>query len=177
MSKIDLKHFSIIPLKEEGLAEVLEIENCSFPTPWTRKIYVMALASPQTRIFLLKNPAAKNFSLIGYICLYFGHDTAHLLKIATSPRLRRQGFATHLLDFALEVLTRHEISELLLEVREHNHPARCFYEKFGFQLKGIIPNYYHDTDENALVMGLDFYKLCNFNQKKETLRPPTSCKI
>jgi ribosomal-protein-alanine N-acetyltransferase len=43
----------------------------------------------------------------------------------------------------------------VLEVREHNHPARCFYANWGFSLLGVRPRYYEDTKEDALILGLD----------------------
>ncbi len=44
---------------------------------------------------------------------------------------------------------------MTLEVREQNLAAQALYRKLGFDVQGLLPRYYGDTDENAFVMKKD----------------------
>jgi ribosomal-protein-alanine N-acetyltransferase len=159
--KNDLNQFRIESMGNEDLEEVLNIENSSFPTPWTRRLFEEELHNPNSRIFLLKKPKGEKYIINGYICLWLIRNEVHILKIAVHPFFRRKGFARKLLQFALDYSFRRNIDKAILEVREHNYPARFLYEKFGFYQIGIRAKYYEDTKEDALIMELnlkDFFR-------------------
>jgi ribosomal-protein-alanine N-acetyltransferase len=78
---------------------------------------------------------------------HVGEGEIEVLNLAVSPAFRRQGIATTLLS-ALEH------SDLFLEVRESNTPARSLYWKLGFRVVGKREEYYDDPVESALVMRL-----------------------
>jgi len=139
----------------DDLEQVLEIENSSFLSPGTQRFFEEELDNPCGRIFLLKSREGAKHTVIAYICLWLVRDEAHILKIAVRSSARRKGFAFTLLQFALDYSCRSNIVKAVLEVRENNHPARCFYSKCGFLLLGVRPRYYEDTRENALILGLD----------------------
>lgn len=143
------------PVGFDDLEQILEIENSSFLSPWTRRLFEEELTNPRSRIFLLKSRENKKEAIMGYICLWLVSDEAQILKIAVRPAARRKGFASALLQFALDYSYRNNILKAFLEVREHNHPARCFYHKCGFSLLGVRPRYYEDTKEHAFILGLD----------------------
>ena len=46
-------------------------------------------------------------------------------------------------------------SEMSLEVRVSNTPARRMYEKLGFVNLGIRPGYYEDNGEDAVIYRKD----------------------
>jgi len=159
--KIDPDCFRIEPIGFEDLEEVLGIENCSFPTPWNQRLFEEEINNPYSHIFLFKKAEGEKYSIIGYICLWRVKDEAHILKVAVHPFFRRKGVAQRLIQFTLEYLFQENIEKVILEVREHNHPARCLYDKFGFWQIGLRPHYYQDTGESALIMGLalkDFFR-------------------
>jgi len=137
------------------LDQVLEIESSSFLSPWTRRLFEEELDNSCSRIFLLRTHEEKKRTVIGYICLWLVSDEAHILKIAVRSSARRKGFASALLQFALDYSYQRTIVKAFLEVREHNDPALCFYDKWGFSLLGVRPRYYEDTKEDALILGLD----------------------
>jgi len=159
--KNDLNQFRIESMGKEDLGEVLKIENCSFPTPWTRRLFEEELHNPNSRIFLLKKSEGEKDIIYGYICLWLIRNEVHILKIAIHPSFRRQGLARKLLKFALDYSFRRKVDKAILEVREHNYPAHFLYKKFGFYQIGIRTKYYEDTKEDALIMELnlkDFFR-------------------
>jgi ribosomal-protein-alanine N-acetyltransferase len=60
------------------------------------------------------------------------HGDAQLLNIATAARVRGRGVAGILVRAGLAYLRSRSISELRLEVRPDNVPARAVYERTGF---------------------------------------------
>jgi ribosomal-protein-alanine N-acetyltransferase len=75
-------------------------------------------------------------------------DECEILQLETLPPYRRHGLARRL----VRELKKQERSDLFLEVRESNHPARKLYESEGFTSIGRRRNYYSDPAEDAIVL-------------------------
>jgi len=84
-------------------------------------------------------------------------DELHVLNVATTPALRRRGFARALMDEALAYAAAQRVRIVLLEVRRSNRAAIKLYRGFGFTALGVRPRYYADNDEDAIemILGLD----------------------
>lgn len=153
---IDLEHLCIRPLELRHLAAVVEIEHCSFPTPWSPWLFEAFLASPSSRIFLLLRPAPEEKACVfGYLCLALSEHCAHILKLAVHPSCRRRGVAHRLLHHAVDYAANQGAVKAELEVREGNRAAQNLYRTFGFRPNGARQLYYQDTKEHALVYYLD----------------------
>ena len=63
---------------------------------------------------------------------------------------RRQGVATALIEHLLDAAGDHD--RYTLEVRVSNGEAIRMYESFGFRTAGVRRRYYHDNNEDALIM-------------------------
>jgi ribosomal-protein-alanine N-acetyltransferase len=63
---------------------------------------------------------------------------------------RRLGIASELLAHLFE--TAGEDERYTLEVRVSNAEAIQMYESFGFRSAGLRRRYYHDNNEDALIM-------------------------
>ena len=57
---------------------------------------------------------------------------------------------------AIRVVLEQDVVLMTLEVRVTNDVAKNLYHKLGFQDGGIRKNYYTDTQEDALVMWVEF---------------------
>lgn len=75
---------------------------------------------------------------------------AELIRLAVAPEARRQGHAQHLLQTSETFLRHQGITDLHLEVRSANAPARALYEAQGWELKGLRKGYYRDGEDAAL---------------------------
>lgn len=75
---------------------------------------------------------------------------AELLRIAVWPEGRGKGLGRRLLQASTEALKSIGISELHLEVRVSNEPARKLYEAEGWRSTGIRKAYYRDGEDAAL---------------------------
>ena len=136
------------PMTEADLPRVLEIENASFPDPWTEGIFRSSLSDELETWFA----AEKDGLLAGYAGMQSVLDEGYIDNIAVDPGLRRAGIASALLN-AMEVAAKaRQLAFLSLEVRAGNAPAIALYTRFGFQSIGKRPGYYLSPKEDALIM-------------------------
>jgi len=131
------------------LPAVLSIERRSFQTPWSLAMFVLELSKPSGICLAV----ASDEGLIGYLVCSRYADVWHLMNVAVTPSRRREGIATQLL---LELFEQAgPDARYTLEVRTSNHGAIAMYERFGFRRAGHRRRYYHDNDEDAVIMWLE----------------------
>ncbi len=144
MSEIGIRRLSY-----SDLPGVLGIERRSFQTPWSLAMFVLELSKP-SGICLA---ATRGQDLVGYLVCSRYADVWHLMNVAVTPELRRQGIASRLMDRLFAEAGRE--ARYTLEVRTSNHGAIAMYERLGFRPAGYRRAYYHDNGEDALIMWLE----------------------
>jgi len=77
-------------------------------------------------------------------------------NVAVSGPARRTGLGSRLLGEFLNVVRELGGSDVFLEVRESNMPARALYEKWAFVESGRRKSYYDDPAEDALILRFSF---------------------
>lgn len=147
--------FVVDEMTRDDLDEVLAIERLSFPTPWSKNLFLKELHSDLSTIILFKSDSFKNHKVLGYICIWLIGGEVHILNLACHPDFRRRGIATSLLEQSLFFSFNKGVRRAFLEVRELNQEALGLYEKYGFKQIGIRKGYYSDTGEDAVVMVLE----------------------
>jgi ribosomal-protein-alanine N-acetyltransferase len=126
--------------------DVIAIERRSFPAPWSLAMFVLELSKPATVCV----GAVRDGGLVGYLVCSRYHTAWHLMNVAVDPEHRCLGVASSLIDHLFETAGDHE--RYTLEVRISNSEAIRMYESFGFRSAGIRRRYYHDNNEDALIM-------------------------
>jgi len=130
------------------LDAVLEIENQSYPRPWSRDHFLDELQSPFSFPLVALNSEGL---LIGYICPMQVVDEGHILDVAVAPNYRGQGVARLLIETVLQECRRRNAELVSLEVRKSNEQAIVLYKKMGFVETGLRRRYY-ENGEDALLM-------------------------
>ena len=138
------------------LRAVSAIEKESFPSPWSRWIFLAELTQPVSHFWVIGPAPPSPWQVWGYIVFWVVADEMHLLNLAVRSDQRRQGIAQTLLQQALEQSRALGAQAAWLEVRPSNAAARALYESFGFQEVGRRPRYYADSDEDALLLALEW---------------------
>lgn len=136
----------IRPFSLSDLDAILEIESQSFPKSpydWATFVNLQALY-PETFLVCVDTNHDLREKILGYII--FSRD-GHIISIAVHLRHRRKGVGTHLLRRAMKTP---RLRKVWAEVRKSNHGAQAFYSKMGFQIEGVVPNYY--GNEDALII-------------------------
>ena len=147
--------FEIVEMTPADINDILEIEQLSFPTPWSKNLFLKEYHSQNSKIFLARHPYLEQNKVLGYICTWFVCGEAHILNLACHPHFRRNGVATHLLAHCLSFSFKNGVKKVFLEVRACNHEAQALYTHYGFKPIGLRKGYYSDTHEDAIVMFLE----------------------
>jgi len=146
-------------IRPAGLADVTAmwaIEKVSFPTPWSRWSFLAELGQRNSHT-LVAGPASPHpWQTWGYLIFWVVLDEMHILNLAVAPDQRRRGIARRLLAEGLAQARELGARIAWLEVRPSNAAARALYAAFGFQEVGRRPHYYDDTQEDALLLTLEW---------------------
>jgi len=137
----------IRPFTFSDLDRILQIELQSFPKSpydWATFINLHYLYPETFLVYVGSMPDRKEGQILGYIVFT---KEGHIISIAVHPQHRRRGIGRELLQRALN--TPH-LKKLWAEVRRSNQGAQAFYLHMGFQIKGMVPNYY--GNEDALIV-------------------------
>jgi ribosomal-protein-alanine N-acetyltransferase len=139
--------FAIRRLEISDIANALEIEHQSFPTPWSSAMFVLEL-SKASSICLA---ATDDGVLIGYLIAARYAQVWHVMNVSVDPANRRAGVGSSLMN-ELFRLADTERTHYTLEVRVSNDAAITMYRRSGFREAGLRPGYYADNREDALIM-------------------------
>ncbi len=131
------------------LDAVDEIEQASYPTPWSRSMFAAELQKPGS---LSLGAYRESGELVGYLIVSRYVDAWHVMNVAVGPEYRRRGIARELLERLFEVTGGDPRRGYTLEVRVSNADAIRLYERLGFEARGIRRGYYTDNREDALIM-------------------------
>jgi ribosomal-protein-alanine N-acetyltransferase len=140
-------------LELRDLGQIEEIEQRSYPTPWSRSMFAGEIAKPSS--VCLGAFDSENGALGGYLIVSRYVDAWHVMNIAVAPDYRRHGIARRLLNELFEVTVDDGQRGYTLEVRVSNADAIRLYEQMGFRGRGVRRGYYTDNREDALIMWRD----------------------
>jgi ribosomal-protein-alanine N-acetyltransferase len=147
----DKTHKQVVEIRHMGfndLSGVLSIEKVSFRTPWSEGIFRDELLSSLCHSLV----ATVEEKIVGYICFAIIVDELHLRNISVHKDFRRCGIASQMMSEMIRTSLGRGVLWSTLEVRRSNTAAIKFYEKYGFEIKGIRRSYYRDTGEDAFIM-------------------------
>jgi ribosomal-protein-alanine N-acetyltransferase len=148
-------------IRRAGLADVSAIwaiEKLSFRTPWSRWCFLSELGHRNSHLLLAGPSPPQPWQTWAYLIFWVVLDEMHILNLAVHPAQRRRGIARRLLSEGLAQARELGAELAWLEVRPSNTAARALYESFGFKEVGRRPRYYDDTQEDALLLTLEWGK-------------------
>ena len=129
---------------------IAALERQCFGDPWSEASFREAMDAAWSFVLV----ADEHGTVIGYLVGRDVAGTGEVLNLAIDPTRRRLGIARALLDEGLDELGSRGATEVFLEVRESNRPARQLYEDAGFRPVGMRAKYYRNPSEDALVLRL-----------------------
>ena len=129
---------------------ILEIENRSFPLPWSQRAFIQETENPVSHLWVLLS----NGNVVGYVCFWLFDREIQLINIAVHPEKRGMGFGHYLMTKMIETGFSKGSQYIWLEVRISNLTAKRLYQKLGFEEIGRRRGYYRETKEDAIVMVL-----------------------
>lgn len=141
--------FRVRDMVLRDLEAVLEIEEASFPTPWSRGMFAEELSRRFSTHCVAEGPAGE---ILGYAVGWNVAGDSHLLNIAVRPADRGRGVGRALVRECIRRGARAGSTRIHLEVRAGNAEAQRLYRNCGFLFDGIRRNYYTDTGEDAVLL-------------------------
>ena len=159
----------VAPMRRRDIAEIMPIENASYPRPWTEGVFRSEIdqAKAGTRCYLT---ARRRGMLLGYAGLMFAIDDGHVTNIAVAPAEQRRGVGRRLLAELAWRAIAEGCTAMTLEVRHTNTAAQAMYARLGFESVGVRQRYYENTDD-AIVMWLQELQSAEFAARLRAFCP------
>lgn len=152
--KIEKEAYKIVTMAENHLDEVIEIEQVSFPTPWSKDAYFSELRENSFAHYYVCTAGEQ---VVGYAGMWIIIDEAHITNIAVHPDFRGKKIAQALLLNLMQEAIGLGADRITLEVRSSNRVAQHVYGKLGFYPVGVRKGYYTDNNEDAIIMWKNLY--------------------
>lgn len=148
-------NYSIVPMKEEHISTVAQLEKECFSLPWSENALSNAIKRDGDVFLVALSPDGEVLGYGGMQCIL---DECDITNIAVFSRYRRQGIANALLTALIQSAKEKESSFITLEVRASNIAAINLYKSHGFEKVGERRGYYDKPHEDAVLMTLFFRK-------------------
>lgn len=133
----------------EHLNQVLEIEEVSYPAPWSYYAFAYELLQNNLAHYIV---ALSGNKVVGYCGMWLILDEAHITNVAVHPDSRQKSIGESLMLEMIRLALKNGSTRMTLEVRPTNTAARRLYEKLGFVENGRRKRYYTDNNEDAIIM-------------------------
>lgn len=149
MSRGTWAAYRVTKLAANDLDRLCLLEAACFDNPWSKSMFAGEF----------QNPAAcyrgvfYGEELVAYLGIWYVCDEGQITNVAVHPAHRRKGLARQLLLQEKQTAQQAGITQMTLEVREHNTAAICLYQSLGFETVGRRQGYYKNK-EDALLMTL-----------------------
>ncbi len=129
------------------LDRIIQIELQAFPKSpydWATFVHFHYLYPKTFWVYTLPSCDQEEDQIVGYIV--FTQD-GHIISIAVHPQYRRKGIGKELFQGIINIP---RLKKVWAEVRRSNQGAQTFYSRMGFQVTGVVSNYY--GNEDALIV-------------------------
>jgi tRNA threonylcarbamoyl adenosine modification protein TsaD/ribosomal-protein-alanine acetyltransferase len=136
------------PMLASDLDRVVALERATFPSPWSRGMFIDELAQPDRHWIVADSP----WGVVGYAGLMIAALDGHVMNLLVREDAQGRGLGKALLSDLVETAADAGVERLTLEVRPGNSPAVALYREAGFVEAGARRGYYSDTGEDALIM-------------------------
>lgn len=130
------------------MPEVYGIENANFEFAWSEDDFIRCLRQRNCIGFVAEHKER----IVGYMIYELHKDRLHLLNIAVHAAMQRKGVGAALIRKLHSKLTPQRRSRILLEVRESNLDAQCFFREMGFRAISLLRDFYDNNEEDAYLM-------------------------
>ncbi|HSQ19003.1 MAG TPA: ribosomal protein S18-alanine N-acetyltransferase [Blastocatellia bacterium] len=150
------KPYSIEPMRERDLIDVVDIEETSGLNRWGYDAYRRELFTNPNSIMIVARNLVPGPAVIGFFAGWIVEDELHVNNVAAHRDYRRIGIGRSLMEAAIREASARGVAHVILEVRASNEAAQLLYRDLGFSFVGRRRDYYHLPTEDALVMKLKF---------------------
>jgi len=139
-------------MKDEDIADIIQIEKAAYSHPWTTGIFRDCL-----RVGYFCQVLEQDGVVHGYGVMSEAVSEAHILNVCVHPDSQGTGLGRMLIDHMINSARRMAADIILLEVRPSNKVAIGLYHDMGFCEVGTRRNYYpaENGREDAMILALN----------------------
>jgi ribosomal-protein-alanine N-acetyltransferase len=130
------------------MPEVLEIESHSFEFCWDEETFIRELRQRNCIGMICEFEER----VIGFMVYQLHKDRLHILNFAVHQDFRWGGVGRQMIDKLKSKISPQRRNRLLLECRESNTSAQCFFKEVGFRAIAVIKGFYEECDDDAYLM-------------------------
>lgn len=135
-------------MTEQDLEMIERLEQTCFSDAWSIRLLQDGLSSCWDTFLVAEDQE----QICGYAVLRVLVGEGEIQRIAVFPEFRKMGIGRKLMEAMLEIASEQGAADITLEVRAGNLPAINLYKAYDFQEEGLRRNYYHDPEEDALIL-------------------------
>jgi ribosomal-protein-alanine N-acetyltransferase len=145
------------PMVMEDVEEVHRLDVQSFSLPWPERSFRYELTQNRNAMCWVAEAetADAHRVIAGMIVVWLIVDEVHIGTVAVNIDFRRLGIGRQLVARSLLSGAIKGARIGFLEVRRSNLAAQALYLQMGFEVVGERRRYYHDNNEDALLMTLN----------------------
>jgi ribosomal-protein-alanine N-acetyltransferase len=153
------------PMNLVDVGDVHRLDELSFSLPWPERSFRYEVTQNEQAVAWVCEIVLEDHRVIaGMIVAWLVIDEVHIGTIAVHPEHRRLGIGRQLVARVLAICVARGARTAYLEVRRSNLPAQALYLQMGFEIVGVRRRYYHDNNEDALLMTLDHLDRVNLQE-------------
>ncbi|MCB0319556.1 MAG: GNAT family N-acetyltransferase, partial [Bdellovibrionales bacterium] len=152
--KVRCGAYSDFSSNEHFLVHLCRLEQEAFPSigQWSRQVLEASLQISTNRVVVLEHNQNEVTAIIGYGLISVIPPEAEILRFTIGKDFRGRHLGGFLLDHAVTQLRDIGVSEVYLEVNEHNGTALSLYRGRSFFETGRRPGYYDNGTSAAILM-------------------------
>ncbi len=139
-------------LPPEMLPDMLGLVNESLSEEYPIEVLqLLHQAWPRGQLLMI----APDGEVMGFLLgSWVDREEARIMMFAIRPHYRSMGMGSMLMQNFLRRVGARGGKAVRLEVRPDNHRAIEFYQRWGFQVIGLVPEYYRDGGDGLLMRRL-----------------------
>ena len=145
-----LSELQIRWLIRRDMDEVVQIEQQSFPLPWTEEEFIQTLKQ-RSHIGMV---AEYGSTIVGFVLYELHMSRIDILNLAVHPEFRRQYVGHRMIKRLIDKLSQQRRTHLRLHICETNLAGQLFFRAQGFKALKVKRNFWKEEcgAEDAYLM-------------------------
>ena len=141
-------NLTIIQLGILHLNSCIDLDQKSLKGLWTKSQWEKELTDPKRICIGVLDLETKK--ILGLCSAWLIIDELHITSIAVHPIHQRKGLGKLLISDLIKRSNSLLTTQIHLEVKDTNKPAKAFYKSMGFKIIGNRSNFYKDGNDAIL---------------------------
>ncbi len=130
-------------VRKFDLLPVLSIEEMSFEQAWTEEDFLIELRNRDS----IGMVAERREQVVGFMIYHLEKGVLRVVNFAVAQEFRRQGVGSQMIRKLIEKLDSSRRDQIIVDTRESNLDAQCFFRSLGFECIETVHERYDDGQD------------------------------